>query len=90
MQVWAQFNANSKTSRKWALSFATALGSQVFYQANRDAPIFSRDAVPGKQNGWYFQHACDLPCVRYPPQVAVAFVYGSVARRQRLRRVILT
>lgn len=69
-----------KNLTKVGLVIRTALGSQVFYQANRDAPIFSEmHSLVNKTVGIFSM----LRSALHPlsTQVAVAFVYGSVARQ---------
>jgi len=65
---------------KVGLVIRTALGSQVFYQANRDAPIFSEmHSLVNKTVGIFTMLRSALRPLS--TQVAVAFVYGSVARQ---------
>jgi predicted nucleotidyltransferase len=65
---------------KVGLVIRTALGSQVFYQANRDAPIFSEmHSLVNKTVGIFSMLRSALRPLS--TQVAVAFVYGSVARQ---------
>jgi predicted nucleotidyltransferase len=66
---------------KVGLIVRNAVGSQVFYQANRDAPIFREmQALVNKTIGIFSV----LRSVLHPlaKRVVVAFVYGSVAREQ--------
>jgi predicted nucleotidyltransferase len=65
---------------KVGLVIRTALGSQVFYQANRDAPIFAEmHSLVNKTVGIFSMLRSALRPLS--TQVAVAFVYGSVARQ---------
>jgi len=65
---------------KVGLVIRTALGSQVFYQANRDTPIFSEmHSLVNKTVGIFSMLRSALRPLS--TQVAVAFVYGSVARQ---------
>jgi uncharacterized protein len=65
---------------KVGLVIRTPLGSQVFYQANRDAPIFSEmHSLVNKTVGIFSMLRSALRPLS--TQVAVAFVYGSVARQ---------
>ena len=59
----------------------TSLGSQVFYQANQEAPVFSEmQALVNKTVGVFAMLRSALhPLAK---QIAVAFVYGSLARRE--------
>jgi predicted nucleotidyltransferase len=69
-----------KNLTKVGLVIRTALGSQVFYQANRDAPIFSEmHSLVNKTVGIFSMLRSALRPLS--TQVAVAFVYGSVARQ---------
>jgi len=69
-----------KNLTKVGLVIRTALGSQVFYQANRDAPIFSEmHSLVNKTVGIFSMLRSALRPLS--AQVAVAFVYGSVARQ---------
>ena len=69
-----------KNLTKVGLVIRTALGSQVFYQANRDAPIFSEmHSLVNKTVGIFSMLRSALRLLS--TQVAVAFVYGSVARQ---------
>lgn len=64
---------------KVGLVVRTSLGSQVFYQANRDAPVFSEmRALVNKTVGIF----SILRSALHPlsKRIALAFVYGSVAR----------
>lgn len=59
----------------------TALGSQVFYQANQLAPVFSEmRALVNKTVGVF--HMLRSALHPLSKRIAVAFVYGSVARRE--------
>jgi uncharacterized protein len=65
---------------KVGLVIRTSLGSQVFYQANRDAPVFSEmRALVNKTVGIF----SILRSALHPlsKRIALAFVYGSVARQ---------
>ncbi len=65
---------------KVGLVVRTSLGSQVFYQANRDAPVFSEmQALVNKTVGIFNI----LRSALHPlsKRIALAFVYGSVARQ---------
>lgn len=65
---------------KVGLVVRTSLGSQVFYQANRDAPVFSEmRALVNKTVGIF----SILRSALHPlsKRIALAFVYGSVARQ---------
>ena len=66
---------------KVGLIVRKALGSQVFYQANRDAPVFREmHALVNKTIGIFSVLRSALhPLAK---RVLVAFVYGSVAREQ--------
>ena len=65
---------------KVGLVVRTTLGSQVFYQANRDAPIFSEmHSLVSKTVGIFSTLRSALRPLSN--QIAVAFVYGSVARQ---------
>src|SRR5579862_3005859 len=69
-----------KNLTKVGLVIRTALGSQVFYQANRDAPIFSEmHSLVNKTVSIFSMLRSALRPLS--AQVAVAFVYGSVARQ---------
>jgi len=66
---------------KVGLIVRSSLGSQVFYQANREAPIFREmQALVNKTIGIFSV----LQSALFPlaKRVLVAFVYGSVAREQ--------
>ena len=65
---------------KVGLVVRTKVGSQVFYQANRDAPIFSEMRVLVSKTVGIFSM---LRSALHPllKRIAVAFVYGSVARQ---------
>ena len=66
---------------KVGLIVRKSVGSQVFYQANRDAPIFREmQALVNKTIGIFsiFRSALQPLSKR----IDVAFVYGSVAREQ--------
>ena len=66
--------------RKVGLVVRTTLGSQVFYQANRDAPIFSEmHSLVNKTVGIFSTLSSALRPLSN--RIAVAFVYGSVARQ---------
>ena len=57
------------------------LGSQVFYQANRDSPVFAEmRELLAKTVGIF--HALRAALEPLAKQIAVAFVYGSIARRE--------
>jgi predicted nucleotidyltransferase len=57
------------------------LGSQVFYQANRDSPVFTEmRELLAKTVGIF--HALRAALEPLAKQIAVAFVYGSIARRE--------
>ena len=59
----------------------TALGSQVFYQANQLAPVFSEmRALVNKTVGVF--HMLRSALHPLSKRITVAFVYGSVARRE--------
>lgn len=66
---------------KVGLIVRSSLGSQVFYQANREAPIFREmQALVNKTIGIFSVLQSALrPLAK---RVLVAFVYGSVAREQ--------
>lgn len=65
---------------KVGLVVRTSLGSQVFYQANRDAPIFSEmHSLVNKTVGIFSMLRSALRPIAN--RIAVAFVYGSVARQ---------
>jgi len=65
---------------KVGLVVRTSLGSQVFYQANRDAPIFSEmHSLVNKTVGIFSMLRSALRPLA--SRIAVAFVYGSVARQ---------
>jgi uncharacterized protein len=66
---------------KVGLIVRSSVGSQVFYQANRDAPIFREmQALVNKTIGIFSVLRSALhPLAK---QVLVAFVYGSVAREK--------
>src|SRR5438445_13236115 len=66
---------------KVGLIVRKSVGSQVFYQANRDAPIFREmQALVNKTTGVFSVLRSALhPLAK---RVLVAFVYGSVAREQ--------
>lgn len=65
---------------KVGLVVRTSLGSQVFYQANRDAPIFSEmHSLVNKTVGIFSMLGSALRPL--DDRIAVAFVYGSVARQ---------
>src|SRR5207302_11473843 len=58
-----------------------SVGSQVFYQANRNAPIFREmQALVNKTVGIFSILQAALHSLS--KQIAVAFVYGSVAREE--------
>jgi predicted nucleotidyltransferase len=58
-----------------------SIGSQVFYQANRDAPIFQEmRALVNKTIGVFSVLRSALQSLS--KRIVVAFVYGSVAREQ--------
>ena len=66
---------------KVGLIVRRSLGSQVFYQANRDAPIFREmQSLVNKTVGVF----CILRSALQPlsKRIVVAFVYGSVAREE--------
>ena len=59
----------------------TALGSQVFYRANREAPIFPEmRALVNKTVGVFSVLRAALDALS--KRIVVAFVYGSVAREE--------
>jgi hypothetical protein len=66
---------------KVGLIIRSSVGSQVFYQTNRDAPIFREmQALLNKTIGIFSVLRSALhPLAK---RVLVAFVYGSVAREQ--------
>jgi uncharacterized protein len=56
-----------------------SVGNQVFYQANRGAPVFAEmRALVNKTVGVF--HALRSPLEALSKRIVVAFVYGSVAR----------
>lgn len=66
---------------KVGLIVRKSVGSQVFYQANRDAPIFREmQALVNKTVGIF----SILQAALHPlsKRISVAFVYGSVAREE--------
>jgi uncharacterized protein len=66
---------------KVGLIVRNSIGSQVFYQANRDAPIFQEmRALVNKTIGVFSVLRCALQSLS--KQIVVAFVYGSLAREQ--------
>lgn len=66
---------------KVGLIVRNSIGSQVFYQANRDAPIFQEmRALVNKTIGVFSVLRSALQSLS--KQIVVAFVYGSVAREQ--------
>ena len=66
---------------KVGLIVRNSVGSQVFYQANRDAPIFPElRALVSKTIGVFSLLRSALQSLS--KQIVVAFVYGSVAREQ--------
>jgi predicted nucleotidyltransferase len=66
---------------KVGLIVRNSVGSQVFYQANRDAPIFPEmRALVSKTIGVFSVLRSALQPLS--KQIVVAFVYGSVAREQ--------
>lgn len=66
---------------KVGLIVRSSIGSQVFYQANRDAPIFPElRALVNKTIGVFSVLRSALQSLS--KQIVVAFVYGSVAREQ--------
>jgi predicted nucleotidyltransferase len=66
---------------KVGLIVRNLVGSQVFYQANRDAPIFPEmRALVSKTIGVFSVLRSALQPLS--KQIVVAFVYGSVAREQ--------
>jgi predicted nucleotidyltransferase len=66
---------------KVGLIVRSSLGSQVFYQANREAPIFREmQALVNKTIGIF--SALQSALRPLAKRVLVAFVYGSVAREQ--------
>ena len=70
-----------KNLTKVGLVVRTSLGSQVFYQANQDAPVFSEmRALVNKTVGVFSM----LRSALHPlsKRIAVAFVYDSVARQE--------
>jgi predicted nucleotidyltransferase len=66
---------------KVGLVLRTSLGSQVFYQANQDAPVFSEMRTLVNKTVGVFSV---LRSALHPlsKRIAVAFVYGSVARQE--------
>jgi uncharacterized protein len=65
--------------RKVGLIVRNSVGSQVFYQANRDAPVFSEmRALVSKTIGIFSVLRSALH--PFAKRVVVAFVYGSVVR----------
>jgi hypothetical protein len=82
MLALARFHVNSKTSRKWDSSFGTQ-SAVVFYQANRDAPIFREmHGLVNKTVGIFSVLRSALhPLAK---RVLVAFVYGSECLRHSL------
>ena len=57
------------------------LGSQVFYQANQDSPVFSEvRALAAKTTGIFYLLRSGLEPVA--PRIKAAFVYGSLARQE--------
>jgi uncharacterized protein len=66
---------------KVGLIVRNSIGSQVFYQANRDAPIFQEmRALVNKTIGVFSVLRSALQSLS--KQIVVAFVYGSLAREQ--------
>ncbi len=66
---------------KVGLIIRTSMGSQVFYQANRGAPIFREmHALVNKTIGAFSVLRSALQPLS--KQIVVAFVYGSVAREE--------
>ena len=66
---------------KVGLIVRKSVGSQVFYQANRNAPIFREmQALVNKTVGIFSILQAALHSLS--KQIAVAFVYGSVAREE--------
>jgi len=66
---------------KVGLIVRNSIGSQVFYQANRDAPIFQEmRALVNKTIGVFSVLRSALQSLS--KRIVVAFVYGSVAREQ--------
>ena len=66
---------------KVGLIVRNSIGSQVFYQANRDAPIFQEmRALVNKTIGVFSALRSALQSLS--KQIVVAFVYGSMAREQ--------
>lgn len=65
---------------KVGLVVRSSVGSQVFYQANRDAPVFPEmRTLVNKTVGVFSMLRSALQPLS--KQIAVAFVYGSVARQ---------
>jgi len=64
---------------KTGLIIRSSVGNQVFYRANRDAPVFleMRSLVSKTIGVFYVLHTV---LETLSPKIAVAFVYGSVAR----------
>ena len=69
---------------KVGLTVRSAVGSQVFYQANRDAPIFREMHALGNKTIGVFGVFSVLRSALHPlaKRILVAFVYGSVARAE--------
>ncbi len=66
---------------KVGLIVRTSVGSQVFYQANRDAPVFREmQALVNKTIGVFGILRSALHSLS--KRIVVAFVYGSVAREE--------
>ena len=66
---------------KVGLIVRSSVGSQVFYQANRDAPIFREmQALVNKTIGVFSVLRSALATLS--KRIVVAFVYGSVAREE--------
>lgn len=70
-----------ETLAKVGLLLRTSVGNQVFYQVNQRHPVFAEmRALVGKTVGIFnILHAALEPL---SGQIAVAFVYGSVARQE--------
>jgi len=57
------------------------IGSQVFYQANQDSPVFSEiRALVAKTTGMF--HLLRSALEPLAQRIAAAFVYGSIARQE--------
>jgi uncharacterized protein len=73
---------------KVGLIVRNSLGSQVFYQANRSAPVFKDlQALINKTIGVFSVLRSALQPLS--KRIVVAFVYGSVAREEETARATL-